>query len=59
MPRAHVAKADGRVDAMQSVKPCGFNSLIGQEIVPVENPKNQSTLPKASERMLRGGHNWL
>ncbi len=39
MPRAHVVKAEGRVDAMQSVKPCGFNSLTIQETGPVENPK--------------------
>jgi hypothetical protein len=46
MPRAHVVKAEGRGGAVQSVKSSGFNNLIPQTIIPVENPKTNPFCPR-------------
>ena len=46
MPRAHVVKTEGRADAVQSIKSCGFNNLIPQTIIPVENPKTNPLCPR-------------
>jgi hypothetical protein len=46
MPRAHGVKAEGRGGALQAVKSSGFNNLIAQTIVPLENPKTNPLCPR-------------